>query len=95
MHGFCGAWGTLAIGFFANPKFGAGPAGLFYGGDSAQLGIQALGVGVAFLWAFPISFMVFMFMKHVPFIGLRVPESEEIEGLDIIEHGIEAYPEET
>jgi Amt family ammonium transporter len=95
VHGFCGAWGTLAIGFFANPKFGAGPAGLFYGGDSAQLGIQALGVGVAFLWAFPISFMVFMFMKHVPFIGLRVPESEEIEGLDIIEHGIEAYPEET
>jgi ammonia channel protein AmtB len=34
-------------------------------------------------------------MKYIPFIGLRVPASEEIEGLDIIEHGIEAYPEET
>lgn len=95
VHGFAGAWGTLAVGFFANPNYGAGPAGLFYGGGTTQLAAQARGVGAAFLWAFPVSFAVFSLMKHVPFIGLRVPASEEIEGLDIIEHGIEAYPEET
>ncbi len=95
VHGFAGAWGTLAVGLFANPNYGAGPAGLFYGGGVAQLWAQALGVGVAFLWAFPVSLAVFTLMKYIPFIGLRVPASEEIEGLDIIEHGIEAYPEET
>ncbi|MFZ5630631.1 MAG: ammonium transporter [Spirochaetota bacterium] len=95
VHGFAGAWGTLAVGLFANPNYGAGPAGLFYGGGTAQLAAQALGVGAGFLWAFPVSFAVFTLMKYIPFIGLRVPPSEEIEGLDIIEHGIEAYPEET
>lgn len=95
VHGFCGAWGTLAVGLFANPNYGGGPAGLFYGGGIAQLGAQGLGVGIAFGWGFFASLVVFYFMKLVPFIGLRVPESEEIEGLDIIEHGIEAYPEET
>lgn len=95
VHGFCGAWGTLAVGLFANPNYGGGPAGLFYGGGTAQLGAQALGVGTVFVWGFSASLLVFYFMKLVPFIGLRVPESEEIEGLDIIEHGIEAYPEET
>lgn len=95
VHGFAGAWGTLAVGLFANPNYGDGPAGLFYGGGTAQLAAQALGVAIAFLWAFPVSFAVFYLMKYLPFIGLRVPQSEEIEGLDIIEHGIEAYPEET
>ena len=95
VHGICGAWGTLAVGLFANPNYGGGPAGLFYGGGTAQLSAQALGVGTAFVWGFSASLIVFYFMKLVPFIGLRVPESEEIEGLDIIEHGIEAYPEET
>lgn len=95
VHGFAGAWGTLAVGLFANPKYGGGPAGLFYGGGLSQLGAQALGVVVAFVWAFSVSFAVFTLMKFIPFIGLRVPSSEEIEGLDIIEHGIEAYPEET
>lgn len=95
VHGLCGAWGTVAVGLFANPNYGGGPAGLFYGGGWTQFGIQALGAGTAFAWAFPASLIVFYLMKWIPFIGLRVPESEEIEGLDIIEHGIEAYPEET
>jgi Amt family ammonium transporter len=59
------------------------------------LAAQALGVGAGFLWAFPVSLAVFTLMKYIPFVGLRVPASEEIEGLDVIEHGIEAYPEET
>lgn len=95
VHGLCGAWGTVAVGLFANPNYGAGPAGLFYGGGWGQFGVQALGAGMAFGWAFPASLVVFYLMKWIPFVGLRVPESEEIEGLDIIEHGIEAYPEET
>lgn len=95
VHGFSGAWGTIAVGLFANPNYGAGPAGLFYGGGTAQLVAQSIGVAAAFAWGFPVSLAVFWLMKKIPFIGLRVPASEEIEGLDIIEHGIEAYPEET
>jgi ammonium transporter, Amt family len=95
VHGIAGAWGTIAIGLFSNANYGGGPNGVFYGGDWKQFGIQALGVGAAFGWAFPVSLIVFYLMKWIPFIGLRVPEFEEIEGLDIIEHGIEAYPEET
>ena len=84
VHGVCGAWGTLAVGLFAQD------VGLFSGGGTAQLGIQALGVAAAFLWAFPVSFGIF-YAIHAT-VGLRVSEEEEIEGLDLTEHGIYAYP---
>ncbi len=84
VHGVCGAWGTLAVGLFAQD------VGLFAGGGAAQLGIQALGVAAAFLWAFPVSFGIF-YAIHAT-VGLRVSEEEEIEGLDLTEHGIYAYP---
>jgi ammonia channel protein AmtB len=55
-----------------------------------QLGIQALGVAAAFLWAFPVSFGIFYAIKAT--VGLRVSPEEEREGLDLTEHGVHAYP---
>ncbi len=91
VHAVCGAWGTLAVGLLAHPDFGDGVKGLFYGGGFHQLGVQAIGVGAAFLWAFGCGLIMFVIMKYT--IGLRVSEDEELEGLDIMEHGNEAYPE--
>ncbi len=84
VHGVCGAWGTLAIGLWGTD------VGLFLGHGTAQLGIQALGVAAAFAWAFPVSVIIFLAIKYT--IGLRVSEAEELEGLDINEHGMYAYP---
>ena len=91
VHGLNGAWGTIAVGFFADANFGAGPNGLFFGGGFSLLGVQLIGVGLAFLWSFSISYLVFFTMEKT--IGLRVSEDEEIIGLDLLEHGNEAYPD--
>lgn len=85
VHGVCGAWGTLAVGLFATE------GGLFYGGGFAQLGIQAIGVGAVMAWTLGTAFILFIIIKKT--CGLRVDAEEEIEGLDINEHGSEAYPE--
>ncbi|MBE7439296.1 MAG: ammonium transporter [Spirochaetales bacterium] len=91
VHGVCGLWGTLAVGLFASPEFGSGTAGLFYGGGMALLGVQALGSAIAFVWALGAGLLLMLGLKYT--VGLRVSREEEIEGLDIIEHGNEAYPE--
>ena len=83
VHGVCGAWGTLSCGLF-NME-----AGLFYGGGLGQLGVQLLGVGAGFIWAFGVGMVLFLGLKAT--IGLRVSEEEELKGLDIGEHGMEAY----
>ncbi|MEM1245343.1 MAG: ammonium transporter [Acidobacteriota bacterium] len=91
-HGTCGAWGTLACGLFgAEAIVGAGDAntGLFYGGGAGQVGIQLIGIGAAFVWAFATGLILFFALKST--IGVRVSETEELEGLDIGEHGMEAY----
>ncbi len=92
VHGVCGAWGTLAVGLFnAEKVLGTGTAntGLFYGGGGAQLLTQAIGVGTAFLWAFGCGLVLFKAIKAT--VGLRASEEEELRGLDITEHGMEAY----
>ncbi|MDR0885933.1 MAG: ammonium transporter [Clostridiales Family XIII bacterium] len=89
VHGVCGALGTLCIGLFASVNTDA--KGLFYGGGFSQLGIQALGVVVVFAWTFGAGFLLFKIIKKT--IGLRVEKEEEIIGLDIVEHGAEAYPD--
>ncbi len=86
VHGVCGAWGTLAVGFFANT---GNIKGLFYGGGFSQLGIQAIGIFSIFVWAFGGGMLLFFIIKKT--IGLRVTEKEELQGLDIGEHGSEAY----
>ena len=84
VHGVCGAWGTMAVGLFMQES------GLIHGGGASQLITQLIGIGAAFAWAFPVSFVIFYAIKMT--IGLRVSEAEEIEGLDITEHGMHAYP---
>jgi Amt family ammonium transporter len=83
VHGVCGAFGTLTIGLF-NVE-----GGLFYGGGFKLLGIQAIGVLTAFVWAFGLGLLLFFAIKKT--VGLRVSEEEELQGLDIGEHGMEAY----
>lgn len=91
VHGVCGAWGTLSAGLFANPEYGS-VKGLLYGGGWNQLYVQALGVVIAFLWSFLTGLIMFYGLKLT--IGLRVSKEEEIEGLDSIEHGNEAYSDQ-
>ena len=83
VHGVCGLWGTLATGLFNMES------GLFYGGGLKQLSVQALGAGAAFVWAFGLGLILFYTISKT--IGLRVTPEEEIKGLDIGEHGMEAY----
>ena len=83
VHGTCGALGTLLLGFFDVKD------GLLYGGGFHQLGVQILGVVAVFAWCMVTGFILFGILKAT--VGLRVSEDEEIEGLDIGEHGMEAY----
>lgn len=85
VHGVVGAVGTLCVGLFATD------GGLFYGGGFHQLGVQAIGVIAIGAWAAATSFVVLFTLKKT--IGLRVTEKEELDGLDLHEHGIDSYPE--
>ncbi|HZK48547.1 MAG TPA: ammonium transporter, partial [Thermoleophilia bacterium] len=92
VHGIGGAWGTLAVGLFGYTGITSAspvPVGLLVGGGLRQLGVQALGLGATFIWVFAASFALFALIKRT--IGLRVSEQEEIEGLDVGEHGAGAY----
>ena len=104
VHGVCGAWGTLAAGLFGAEAIIAGEkavaavagtedeivnSGLFYGGGFEQTGIQLMGIGTAFAWAFGLGLVLFLAIKFT--IGLRVSKDEELRGLDVGEHGMEAY----
>jgi ammonium transporter, Amt family len=94
-HGLAGVWGTVACGLFTSPRLAdlnaIGDGGLFYTGSFHQLGVQALGVIVAFVSVFSFSYAVFWAIKQV--YGLRVAPEEERYGLDIVEHGMWGYPE--
>ena len=92
VHGVCGAWGTLAVGLFAQESFG-GVNGLFFGGGIDLFLVQLLGVVAVFIWSFGLSAAMFLALKHT--IGIRVTEEEEILGLDLVEHGADAYPDFT
>ena len=61
-----------------------------YGGVN-QFMVQVVGALAAVIWAFVAGLIVFKLIDVV--IGLRVSEREELEGLDVTEHGIRAYPE--
>ena len=97
-HGLAGIWGTLSCGLFTAPRlaeynaFGNPEGGLLYGGGFDQLIAQAVGVTVAFVFVFAMSYGAFAIIKAT--IGLRVTEEEEDAGLDIVEHGMYGYPEQ-
>ncbi len=86
VHGVCGVWGTLAVGLFGSTEE---IRGLFYGGGLRQLGVQTLGAITVFVWVAATAFVLFFAIKKT--IGLRVGETEELQGLDIGEHGTESY----
>ena len=90
-HAVCGSWGTLAVGLFSQDIFSPGTTGdgLLFGGGWKLLGAQALGVVSVFAWCMVTGFVLFYVIKHL--VGLRVSRDEELRGLDIDEHGMEAY----
>ena len=92
-HGMGGIWGTLSCGLFTTPQLAAiGNPGLFYGGGFTQLGIQALGIVACGGFVFVASLTVFAVLKAT--IGLRVKPEQELDGLDISEHGVFGYGEQ-
>jgi Amt family ammonium transporter len=97
VHGVNGAWGVLALGLFADGKYGDGfngvkgtVTGLFYG-DSGQFLAQCIGILANIVYVFIISWVFFKVIDKL--IGLRVPAEMELEGLDQGEVAVMAYPE--
>jgi Amt family ammonium transporter len=101
VHGMCGIWGTLSLGLFASGEFGAtGPfapdnsaplKGLFYGGGTQVLMAQLIGSAITVVATFAVAMTVMYALNAVGL--LRVSKEGELEGLDLHEHGISAYPE--
>ena len=97
VHLVNGVFGTLAVGLFADTRVAAAigtgsPSlsnGLLLGGGLRQLGAQALGALAIAVFTFAMSLLVWLLIKAV--LGVRVPRAEELRGLDIGEHGMEAY----
>jgi Amt family ammonium transporter len=101
VHGMCGAFGVLAVGLFADGTYGIGwngvgatsthgVRGLFYG-DGGQLIAQGFHIVVGFAWAWGITWIIFKIAKN--FMQIRVSPEVEIEGLDVPEFGVLAYPD--
>jgi len=89
VHGIGGAWGALATGIFATVAINSGAKdGLLYG-NPGQLGIQAIAVAASIIYS---AVMTFVILKLIDvFVGLRVPENEEVLGLDASQHREAAY----
>ena len=92
VHGFCGIWGTWAVGLFATGEF-ADFEGLFYGGGTKQLWAQVWGNGLVVIVTLVVSFAMFYGVKATR--TLRVSEEGELEGIDFHEHGSSAYHPES
>ncbi|MCM1983547.1 ammonium transporter, partial [Lyngbya confervoides] len=83
VHLVCGVWGTLAVGLFKDE------AGLITAGQFAQLGSQIIGIVSVGAFTVITTAVSWYIIKAVA--GIRVPQEEEIRGLDVGEHGMEAY----
>ncbi len=91
VHFVGGLVGSLMTGLFANPDFfGASfGEGLFYGGGLELFGEQVLANVAAIIWSFALTFGIMIALKKT--IGVRVSEETEATGLDLAEHGENAY----
>jgi ammonium transporter, Amt family len=106
VHLVNGVFGTICVGLFGTadrvgPRTGNGAilealktdpnagAGLFMGGGFGQLGVQLMGVAMTGVYVVVASFIFWSICKAT--VGMRVPADEETQGLDIGEHGMEAY----
>jgi Amt family ammonium transporter len=106
VHGFCGWFGAVAVGIFADGSYGAGwngigassylgaagkgVTGLLYG-DTSQFLLQLGGATLCAIYAFGFTFIVFSAVNAVR--SMRVSREAELEGLDVPQFGMEAYPE--
>uniref|UniRef100_A0A831ZU93 Ammonium transporter n=1 Tax=Desulfacinum infernum TaxID=35837 RepID=A0A831ZU93_9BACT len=89
IHGVGGLWGALATGLFASTVYNAaGADGLFYG-NPKQLLIQAVGALAAIVYSFVLSWVLLKVTGAVT--GLRVPEEDEVQGLDQTQHSETGY----
>ncbi len=98
VHGVNGAWGILSLGLFADGSYGdgyntisGGVRGLFYG-DSSQFFAQVIGCAANVIWVFCAAFVALKIIGMV-LGGNRVPAEAELQGLDIVDMGIPAYPD--
>ncbi len=87
VHGVCGVWGTLAAALLHEELFISGSEYDLMG----ALTVQVIGIVTCFLWVFATSYILFKVLDAT--VGLRVSEQEELQGLDISEHGNSAYPD--
>jgi Amt family ammonium transporter len=83
VHGVCGVWGTLAVGLLATD------GGLLYGDGADLLVTQVIGIVAVFAFVTITSGALFLAIKAT--VGLRVSAEEELEGLDVLEHGAPGY----
>ena len=84
VHGVTGLWGLLAIAIFAKD-------GGFVGGSATLIVPQIVSIVAVVAWSLVTGFALFFLLKFT--MGVRVSEEEEMQGLDISEHGIQTYPE--
>jgi Amt family ammonium transporter len=89
VHGVGGAWGAIATGIFATVAINSGAKDGLLAGNPGQLGVQVIAVSASILYS---AVMTFVILKVIDvFVGLRVPESEEVLGLDASQHREAAY----
>ena len=98
VHAMAGIWGVIAVGLFSSEDgmASAGYAdpssyGLLLGGGIEQLAMQLIGIAAIIAWVVVTAGILFFAIKFT--MGLRVSEEEETRGLDLVEHGIDAYPD--
>jgi Amt family ammonium transporter len=97
VHGVCGAWGSLSLGLFADGSYGdkwnnveGTVTGLFYG-DGGQFLAQVINIITNFIFVFIAAYLTFKLIDVV--IGNRVSAEAELQGLDVPETGVVAYPD--
>ena len=95
VHGVNGAWGIVALGLFANGKYGEGwngvagkVTGAFYG-DVGQLWANLIGIVANILWVAPVAALSFFVIGKL--VGNRASAESEIAGLDVDEMGVHGY----
>jgi Amt family ammonium transporter len=93
VHLVCGVFGTLSVGLFAQDQFTPGTTGngLLFGGGAGLLMAQLAGIIGVGVFVFVASLVFWKILQAT--IGIRVSAEEEIEGLDVGEHGNIAYPD--
>ena len=93
VHLCCGVFGTLCVGLFAQEGVTtlSSRSGLLFGGGAGLLGVELLGIAAVGAFTFASSALVWLILKKT--MGIRVSREEELQGLDIGEHGNAAYPD--